>query len=77
MNKTPFLKNMSKYQCALLDIMWNIDTMEELESWISTLDPQDQLMAQYLATRLRDSVDTHVDFEITDVSQAKALLEKF
>lgn len=76
-HKQIYLKNMSQYQCALLDIMWSIDTMEELEAWISTLDLDDKRMAIYLYTRLRDSLDTNVDFEITDVSEAKALLERF
>lgn len=76
-HKTYFLKNMSQYQIDLLEMMWSLDTHEELMGWISTLDTEGQNMAMYLATRLRDSVDTHVDFEITDVSEAKALLARF
>ena len=36
------LQGLTTHQCELLDIIWSIDTMPEVEAWIETLDKRDQ-----------------------------------
>ena len=36
------LQGLTEHQCELLDIIWSIDSMPEVEAWIETLGEQDQ-----------------------------------
>jgi hypothetical protein len=42
------LKNMSPEYIAMLDIMWNIQSPEELTEWMETLDERQMKMAASL-----------------------------
>lgn len=53
------LHGLTEHQVELLDIIWNLDSMPEVEEWIETLSDRDQLecqsLIQLLAIEIMDS----------------------
>lgn len=42
------LHGLTEHQCELLDIIWSIDSMPEVEAWVETLSERDQQECQAL-----------------------------
>jgi len=53
------LHGLTEHQVELLDIIWNIDSMPEVEEWIATLSDRDQMechsLVELLAIEIMDS----------------------
>lgn len=53
------LRGLTEHQVELLDIIWNIDSMPEVEEWIATLSDSDQKechsLVELLAIEIMDS----------------------
>lgn len=53
------LHGLTEHQVELLDIIWNIDSMPEVEEWIATLSDSDQMechsLVELLAIEILDS----------------------
>ena len=49
MNNTPItLTNLTPHQVDLLDQMWSLDNMEEIQEWMSTLSAKDRVLSRTL-----------------------------
>jgi hypothetical protein len=60
-------------QMLMLEIMWTIDTVEEFNEWIETLD-RDQVR---MALTLKEVLVAHVLDDIDTYDTAKKYLDKF
>ena len=60
-------------QTLMLEIMWTIDTVEEFNEWILSLD-RDQVR---MALTLKEVLVAHVLDDVTDYNDAKKYLDKF
>jgi len=53
------LRGLTEHQVELLDIIWNIDSMPEVEEWVATLSDSDQMechsLIELLAIEIMDS----------------------
>jgi hypothetical protein len=53
------LHGLTEHQVELLDIIWNIDSMPEVEEWVATLSDRDQMechsLIELLAIEIMDS----------------------
>jgi hypothetical protein len=53
------LHGLTEHQVELLDIIWNIDSMPEVEEWVATLSDRDQMechsLIELLAIEILDS----------------------
>ena len=67
------IHGLSKKQCKLLDKMWNLNSKEDLQEWMDTLNVTDLSMVVVLQELL---VLQYTD-EIDDFSIAKEYLRKF
>lgn len=74
------LHGLTEHQVELLDIIWNIDSMPEVEAWIDTLSERDQMechsLIELLAIEILDcQLNLSVKFpEATEfINRIKAL----
>jgi hypothetical protein len=53
------LNGLTQHQVELLDIIWSIETMPEVEAWVETLNDDDQMecnsLIELLAIEILDS----------------------
>ena len=69
------ITGLSRKQIAMLDIMWSMQDIEEVQAWQSSLSPSDQAMACALMNMiLLELID---EVTINDFSQANEILAKF
>lgn len=62
---------------ALADIMWNIDTLEELEYWLTTLSQKDAMLCMtIMKCMLHEKIEEDLQ-ELASYPQASAVLSKF
>jgi hypothetical protein len=74
-NKPVTLTNLTPYQCELLDMVWNLETMEEVEEWMSTLSPTDRVMCRTLIQMVMHEIVE--DLVVEDLSLANEYLKRF
>jgi hypothetical protein len=59
------LHGLTEHQVELLDIIWNIDSMPEVEEWIATLSDSDQMECHSLIELLAiEILDTQLKFSV-------------
>lgn len=70
------LQGMSESQCRLLDKMWSIDTVEELEQWIRSL-PEETIKEVIVLRELLylSLIDQELE-ETKDTAMALQMIEK-
>lgn len=70
------LHNMTNEQCKLLDKMWSIETVDELEQWIRSLPTEKVKEVVVLRELLCLSlIDEQIE-EAKDTSLAREMIEK-
>lgn len=71
------LDGLTPRQVELLDTIWSMDSQDEVNEFLSTLDPEDQLNCQTLMRMLvLGLVDQAVD-ELPAYKEANLVLEKY
>ena len=71
------LEGLTPHQHRLLDRLWSMNTLDEVDQWMSTLGEPDQLLAQSLAhLLLLEQLDTILLEQIQDYSEARSVLER-
>ena len=71
------INNLTQYQVELLDAMWACDTMEEYDQFYSTLDAEDQQLADNLQRLvIMEALDDDMASQ-TEFPEAKKLLDQF
>jgi hypothetical protein len=69
------ISGLTQHQVRLLDIMWQLKDMEDLEEWCETLSVKDQQQVDILAKMLVLAV---IDDLLTeDTAEANTYLKKF
>ena len=74
-NKSITLTNLTPYQVEMLDHMWNLESMQEVEEWQSTLSPRDRVMSDTLMRMVLQEVVE--DLVVEDLSLAREYLTRF
>lgn len=75
MNKPLTLTNLSPEQVEMLDIMWSLETLEDLHLWQGCLDDEQYHMSQTLMMLIVQEAAEELVME--DLSEAQAVLKKF
>ena len=68
------LSNLTQAQVDMLTVMWEIDTLEEFESWYENLVEQEQQQAELLRLMV---IYESMEELLLDCSDAKRVLAKF
>jgi hypothetical protein len=74
-NKPITLTNLTPYQVEMLDLMWNLESMQEVEEWQSTLSPGDRVMSDTLMRMVLHEVVE--DLVVEDLGLAREYLTRF
>jgi len=74
-NKSITLTNLTPYQVEMLDHMWNLESMQEVEEWQSTLRPRDRVMSDTLMRMVLQEVVE--DLVVEDLGLAREYLTRF
>jgi hypothetical protein len=74
-NKPITLTNLTSYQVEMLDHMWSIESMEEVEEWQATLSASDRVMSNTLMRLVVHEIVEELVVE--DLSLANEYLSKF
>lgn len=69
------IQGLTRKQVAMLDIMWSMQDIEEVEAWQSTLNDADKAMAELLMNMILLEMVEQV--EVSDFSEANAVLARF
>jgi len=72
----PTINGLSPRQCDLLDMMWQFEELDEMETWKSKLSPRDQRMVdQLIRMVLLETFDAEFAKE-TEFPEATAVLQR-
>ena len=71
---TIHLTNLTEDQCAMLDVMWALDSEDDYLDWYAQLNKQEQLTADLLQ---RLVILETMDQVLEDCSEAQQVLKKF
>ncbi len=71
---TIHLTNLTEDQCAMLDVMWALDSEDDYLDWYAQLNKKEQLTADLLQ---RLVILETVDQVLEDCSEAQQVLKKF
>jgi hypothetical protein len=76
MNDKPIsLSNLTADQVEMLDILWSLRELSDVEEWQSTLEPEDREMSDALIKLvILESMDEIIT---SDLSDAQEVLQKF
>ena len=74
-NKPITLTNLTPHQVDLLDQMWSLDNMEEIQEWMSTLSAKDRVLCRTLMQMVMH--ETIEDLVVEDLSLAREYLTRF
>ena len=74
-NKPITLTNLTPHQVDLLDQMWSLDNMEEIQEWMSTLSAKDRVLSRTLMQMVMH--ETIEDLVVEDLSLARDYLTRF
>jgi hypothetical protein len=69
------ISGLTQHQVELLDAMWQISELEDVEQWQQTLPEQDQHQVDLLLRLVVLAATDHILVE--DTSEAQAYLQKF
>jgi len=76
MNDKPItLTNLTPHQVDLLDHMWGLESIEEVEEWMSTLSARDRVTSQTLMQMVMHEIVE--DLAVEDLSLANEYLQQF
>jgi hypothetical protein len=69
------LSNLTQRQVELLDHMWSLEDIEDVEAWQATLDPDERKMSDVLLRMiLLELVEEQM---VSDLSAANKVLQQF
>jgi uncharacterized protein YukE len=71
---TIHLTNLTEDQCAMLDVMWALDSEDDYLDWYAQLNKKEQLTADLLQ---RLVILETMDRVLEDCSEAQQVLKKF
>ncbi len=71
---TIHLTNLTEDQCAMLDVMWALDSEDDYLDWYAQLNKKEQLTADLLQ---RLVILETMDQVLEDCSEAQQVLKKF
>jgi len=74
-NKPVTINNLTQRQVELLDHMWELETMEEVEQWMLSLSARDQLTSQSLMQMVMHEMVEELMVE--DLSLTNDYLKRF
>lgn len=74
-NKSLTINNLTQRQVELLDHMWELETMEEVEQWMVSLSARDQLTSQSLMQMVMHEMVEELMVE--DLSLSNDYLKRF
>ena len=74
-NKPVTINNLTQRQVELLDHMWELETMEEVEQWMLSLSARDQLTSQSLMQMVMHEMVEELMVE--DLSLTNNYLKRF
>lgn len=80
MNKPLTISGLSLEEKEMLDFMWNnLETEEDYETWIDSLDTRQQIMANALSRMIiLEMMDNEIDEMSTDAMlESREVLERF
>lgn len=76
MNDKPIsLSNLTAEQVEMLDILWSLRELSDVEEWQSTLEPEDKEMSEALIKLV--ILETMDEVITSDLSDAREVLQKF
>lgn len=76
MNDKPIsLSNLTAEQVEMLDILWSLRELSDVEEWQSTLEPEDREMSEALIKLV--ILETMDEIITSDLSDAQEVLQKF
>lgn len=76
MNDKPIsLTNLTAEQVEMLDILWSLRELSDVEEWQSTLEPEDREMSEALIKLV--ILETMDEIITSDLSDAQEVLQKF
>lgn len=75
MSKPITLTNLTPHQVDLLDHMWGLESIEEVEQWMLTLSARDRVTSQTLMQMVMHEIVE--DLAIEDLSLANEYLQQF
>ena len=71
---TIHLTNLTEDQCAMLDVMWALDSEDDYLDWYAQLNKQEQLTADLLQRLI---ILESMEQVLEDCSEAQQVLKKF
>ena len=74
-NKPITLTNLTPHQVDLLDQMWALESMREVNEWLSTLSAKDRVLSRTLMQMVMQ--ETIEDLVVEDLSLAREYLTRF
>jgi len=74
-NKAITLTNLTPHHVDLLDHMWTLESMQEVEEWMSTLSAKDRVLSRTLMQMVMH--ETIEDLVVEDLSLARDYLTRF
>ena len=74
-NKPITLTHLTSYQVEMLDHMWALESMQEVEEWMSTLSAKDRVLSRTLMQMVMH--ETIEDLVVEDLSLAREYLSRF
>ena len=70
------IDGLNSHQHRILDRLWSMNTLDEVEEWMSTLPESDQRLASSLAhLLLLEQLDMILLEQIQDYSEARSVLD--
>jgi hypothetical protein len=71
------IHGLTAHQHTILDRLWSMNTLDEVEEWMSTLPESDQQLASSLShLLLLEQLDIILLEQIKDYSEARSVLER-
>lgn len=70
------INGLSKKQVKLLNIMWSINDMDDVQEWIETLSPEDQSECFTLMNLIRIEVIDEFTEHGFDYTEANKIIDK-
>jgi hypothetical protein len=74
-HKSITLTNLTPHQVDLLDQLWSLENMQEVEEWMSTLSAKDRVLSRTLMQMVMQ--ETIEDLVVEDLSLAQEYLTRF
>jgi hypothetical protein len=71
------IEKLTERQVEILDTMWSIDEFSEVEAYIATLDPKEQVEARNLIRLVVLEGFDEIMAQQTDFPEANAVLDQF